>query len=1058
MKVILKRCAAMSVYAFTVLVLCLPNILLAQTTIQGTVTNSLNQPLANVSVVVKGITPQIATSTNEQGFYRISVPASAVLQFTFIGYQPVEEAVNGKTNINVKLEAGDQSVEEVVVVAYGTQRKKTLTGAISGVKGTEMRQTRNENPQNMLTGRIAGVRVWQQSAEPGSYRANFDIRGMGAPLVIIDGVPRSIQDFQRLNPADIEDVSVLKDASASIYGVRAANGVMLVTTRKGKEGAIAVNYNGSYTFQRPSNMPFLATAFEAMTLYNERSMNNINGGNHVYTEKDFEDFRTGARRSSDWTSLIFSEVSPQTAHDLSISGGSAKTQYYFGGGYNFQEGFFRSGDLNYHKFNIRTNLTTEITKGLKLELNLAGMSDVQNNPYASSVDIIRNYWAQGMLVPAFADPEGTLINYEGIGLEQNTVPMIYSDISGYRKYKQKTFQSSAALNYDFGTLSESLKGLTARGLISYDYRTDNNAIFRKEYYQYAFDPINNRYNQKLFDLSSPSRMRREFFEKQQILSQFTLNFDRTFGNGHSLNTLVGWETQKNDGDNFYGMKNLAFNSDILFLGVEEGQMTGMNGGLGDYYNEAKQAALGRVNYGFKDRYIAEFQFRYDASSRFFKDNRWGFFPSGSAAWRISEEPFFKSIDALKFVDQLKVRASYGLLGDDIGNNWNFDWVSGYNYPATSGNAENGYYNQYAPGYLFGDQYITGVTRRGIPNQFLTWFEATALNVGVDFDAWNGKFGFTLDYFDRRRHGLFNRRLGDFPTVIGMEAPLENANSDQHFGLELELRHRNQIGDFGYSLRGIATITRNKYLVGVQNGPYANSYRKWRDDNLNQRYQGQQFGYLSDGRFMDWNDIRNYPIYTERDQLPGDYKYVDWNGDGEISGLDEHPFAFDQTPWMNFSLNMQANYKNFDLAMLFQGSALGSMEYKEPLYAIWGSNGGGTLTQYLDRWRPVDPNADPYDPATEWIPGYYAYTGRYPRGNSEFNRVSTSYLRLKSLELGYTLPAFAKNPNMRLRVFANTYNVFTITAVKFVDPEHPDSDLGRMYPLNKTYTVGASLNF
>lgn len=1040
--------------------LLLPGWLWAQSQVSGVVTSSTGQPLIGVSVLVKGSSPQLATSTDLEGRYSLQVPSGAVLRYTFVGYRTLEEQVGNRSRVDVQLEADDSTLDEVVVVGYGTQKKVTLTGAVSGVKGTEMRATKNENPQNMLTGRIAGVRVWQRSAEPGNYAANFDIRGMGAPLVIIDGVPRSIDDFQRLNPNDIEDISVLKDASASIYGVRSANGVMLVTTRKGREGAVSVGYNGSFTFQKPSNMPFLADAFEAMTLYNEKSMNNINGGSIIYTEEDFEAFRNGSRRSSDWTSLIFSNVSPQTSHDLSISGGSAKTQYYIGAGYASQEGFFKTGDLNYNKMNLRTNITTEIVNGLKFDINLAGMADQQNNPYSSSVDIIRNYWRQGMLFPAYADPEGTMLNYEGLDLEQNTVAMIDSDISGYRKYKKKTFQSSASLNYDFGTLSESLQGFTAKALLSYDYRTDNNSIFRKEYDQYAFDPITNSYLQKTYELSSPNRMRREFYEKQQILSQVTLNYDRLFAEKHQVGVVLGWETQKNDGDNFYALKNLAFPADKLFLGMEDGRMTGMSDALSDYYEEAKQAALGRVNYDYKGRYIAEFQFRYDGSSRFIKGNQWGFFPSGSAAWRISEEPFFQAIEALNFVDQFKIRASYGVLGNDldVNNNWDFGWIGGYEYPATSENSENGYYNHYVPGYVFGNQFITTLSRKAFANPNITWFESKTFNVGVDMEAWNGKFGFTLDYFDRRRSGLFQRRTSTFPTVIGAMAPLENVDSDQHVGLELELRHRNQIGDFGYSIKTIATITRNKYLFGAEKGPWKNSYDRWRNDNLNNRYQGIQFGYESDGRFMDWNDIRTYPIYTERDILPGDYKYIDWNGDGEISGLDEHPFAFDQTPWVNFSANLQANYKNIDLAMLFQGSALGSMEYKEPLYSIWGTNGGGTLTQYLDRWHPVDPTADPYDPSIAWEQGHYAFTGRYPETNSEFNRVSTSYLRLKSLELGYTLPTFNKHPNMRLRVFANTYNLFTITAVKFVDPEHPDDDLGRMYPLNKTYTMGVSMTF
>ncbi len=245
---------------------------------------------------------------------------------------------------------------------------------------------------------------------------------------------------------------------------------------------------------------------------------------------------------------------------------------------------------------------------------------------------------------------------------------------------------------------------------------------------------------------------------------------------------------------------------------------------------------------------------------------------------------------------------------------------------------------------------------------------------------------------------------------------------------------------------------------MDKGPWGNSYDQWRNDNLNNRYQGVQFGFEAAGRFENWNDIWSYPLYKERDVLPGDYKYLDWNGDGEINDLDEHPIAYDQTPWMNFSLSYDCSYRNFDMNLLFQGSALGSMEYKEPLYSIWGSNGGGTLVQYLDRWHPVDPLADPYDPETEWVSGYYGFTGHYPRSNSEFNRVSTAYLRLKSIEFGYTLPKVNILPSMNLRVFANAYNLFTITGVKFVDPEHPDDDLGRMYPLSKTYTLGVSVKF
>ena len=1024
--------------------------------VKGIVKDDSNEPLIGVSVALKGATS--GTITNVDGEYTIDAPGNATLVFTYIGYNPKEIKVAGQATVNVVLKEDAVNLDGVVVVGYGTQKKVTLSGAVAGLKGETMLQTKNENPQNMLTGKVSGVRVWQKSAEPGSYNANFDIRGMGAPLVVIDGVPRSMEDFQRLNPSDIDDISVLKDASAAIYGVRSANGVVLVTTKKGEEGKTRINYSGSFTLQKPISMPKLADAYGAMTYYNETLMNNVNGGSIFYGADAFESFRNGTRKTTDWNSLIIADTAPQTQHDLSISGGSDKIQYFVGLGYLYQEGIFKSGDLNYNKFNLRSNITGELAKGLKFEINLSGMADERHNPYTSSTDIIRNYWKQGVLYPAYADPNNTMLNYEGLDLQQNTVAMMTSDISGYRKYKKKSFQSSGALTFDFGTISDELKGLSAKLLASYDYKTDNNTIFRKEYYQYAYDVDTDTYNKRLYELSSPNQLRREFYDKQQILSQIVLNYNKVFNDIHTVGGTIGWETQKNNGDNFYGLKKLAFGTDHLLAGVEQGQLTGMSDKIADYYDEAKQAMIGRASYDYASRYIAEFQFRYDGSSRFHPDHRWGFFPSASAAWRVSEEPFFKSIDALSFVNQLKFRASYGELGDDLADSWNYEWLPGYTYPSTSGNAENGYNNQYAPGYIFGGEFITGMTPKALPNYDITWYKAKTFNIGVDFDGWNGLFGFTLDYFNRKRTGMFARNTSEFPTVIGGEAPNENANSDRHFGLELELRHRNKIGDFNYGVKGIATITRNKFIKAVNKGPYKNSYDKWRNDNLNDRYQGIQWGFDGAGRYNNWNDIWYNNIYKEKDTLPGDYKYQDWNGDGEINDQDQHPFAFDQTPWLNFSLNLDAQYKNFDLNLLFQGSALGSMEYKEPLRSPWGTYGGGVLQQFMDRWHPVDPTADPYDPTTEWTSGYYAFPGHYAKNNSSFNRVSTAYLRLKSIEFGYTLPKVKALSQANLRVFFNAYNLITITKVKFVDPEHPDDEDGRMYPLNKTFTFGLSLSF
>ena len=1020
--------------------------------VKGKVVDQHNEPIIGATVGVdKG---KAKTVTDIDGNYTLQVPANAQIVVNYIGMKPATQSVGGRRELNFILQDDVNQLADVVVVGYGTQKRGSITGSVAAVKGDEMVRTKNENPQNMLTGRVAGVRVWQKSSEPGSYNNNFDVRGMGTPLVIIDGVPREMSDFQRMNADDIQDISVLKDASASIYGLRSANGVVLVTTKKGQAGHTKFSYNGSYTIQSPKSMPKLLDAYKTMTLYNERNLNNVNGGSKIYTDEMFDEFRNGTRRETDWNNLIFAKTSPQSNHNITVSGGNDKTQFFVSFGTFYQEGFFKSGDLNYQKYNLTSNLTTEVYRGLKLSLNINAMSDKQNNPYCTSTDIIRNYWRQGVLFPAYADEAGTMLNYDGLDLEENTVAKMTADISGYRRYKQSQVLTSGIVEYDFGTLTDVLKGLKAKAMFSYDYHLNNNTIYRKQYYQYAYDPATQTYKQKLYASSAPSNLRREHYDTQQFLSQYTLSYNRDFG-PHSIAAVVGMETQRRTGDNFYAMRNLAFSSPYLFNGVEEGQIA--NSATGGIYSANYNAFIGRLNYSFAQRYLIEGQFRYDGSSKFAKGHHWGFFPSVSLGWVVSDEPWFKKIDFLKGIDQLKLRASYGEMGDDSGAN--YDWVAGYTYPSTSGNSENGYYNQYTPGFIFGSQFVYAATPMAIPNELISWYKAKTLNVGVDFDTNNKLFGFSLDYFSRKMTGLYEYRTSEFPTVIGANPPRENANSSRNFGMELELRHHNRIGrDFVYNVKGIVTITRQKYLTAIQNGPYANAYDQWRNDHLNNRYQGVQFGYEGNGRYQNWDEIWNETLYHEKALLPGDYKYLDWNGDGEINSQDEHPYAFDQTPWMNYSLSFDCAYKGFDFSMLWQGSALGSMSYEEPLYSIWGQNGGGALEQYWDRWHPADENADPYDPNIEWVKGYYAYTGHYPSANSTFNRVSTAYLRLKQIELGYTLPKWKAFPSLNLRVYANAYNLFTITGVKFVDPEHPSDDLGRLYPLNRTYTFGVQVSF
>ena len=1040
-------------------IMVMPVVTFAQSVINvtGTVTDDSDQPVIGASVMVKGSTTGVPTDLD--GKYSIDVPADAVLEFSSVGLRTVDMPVNGRAVINVVLDTDNTFLESVVVVGYGTQKKGSISGAVSAVNNDDIIKTKSENVQNMLTGRIAGLRVYQKSAEPGSYKNDMDIRGMGTPLVIIDGVPRDVADFQRLNSADIENVSVLKDAAAAIYGLRGGNGVILVTTKKGNEGKAKVSYNGSFTFQTPSRMPELASVVDAMTVYNEKGMNAVHNGALAFREDLVEQYRSGALSGEDWNSIILADWSPQTQHDLSISGGTEKIQYYVSMGYTFQDSFFKSGDLNYSKYNLRSNISAELVKGLKLDLNIAGMLDQQNNPYFSSVDIIREYWRQGPLIPAFIDDAQTMYNGQGILDMKNPAAMMTSDISGYRQYDKKTFQTSATLSYDFGTVTDVLKGLKAQGMFSYDYRIDDNEIFRKEFSLYVLDENStDSYVSQAFP-SHTNQLRKENYTKQQTLWNVMLNYDRDFGK-HHVGALIGYEQQVRKGDNYYALADLALGSPTLTAVNGQNQTVGLDNGLANLYDIAYQSLIGRVNYNYDDRYLIEGQFRYDGSSKFAPGHQWGFFPSVSAAWRISEEPFFKD-SALSFINQLKLRVSYGVTGDDNAKDFNYQWVTGYTYQGGQTN-DKGWYNKYAPGYIFGGEWVYGANPQPLANLDISWLTMNTFNVGIDFEAWNGKLGASFDFFRRVRKGMMAASNTELPTVVGATAPWRNANTDCHFGLELELSHRNRVGDFSYEIKGIATITRQRVIHDVSIREFGNRYDAWRNDNLTNRNQGVQFGYEGAGRYESWEDIWSYPIYKENSTLPGDYKYVDWNGDGEISSLDEHPYAYDQNPWLNYSLDFRFGWKNLDFSMLLQGSALGSYCYEEALYNIWGnaSGAGGVLEQYLDRWRPANGSYDIYDPSLEWISGYYAYTGHYPTSNSDFNRVSTAFLRLKSIEIGYTLPKF-KSPAMKdfgLRIYFNAYNPLTITKLKFVDPEHAGDDLGRMYPLNKTYTIGLNLSF
>jgi len=1026
-----------------------------QLTVSGIITDNNGDPLPGVSVVVSST---VGAATDINGRYSVVAPANGSFTVSYLGYKKQVIQVNNRSSINITMAEDTQLIDEVVVVGYGTQRKATLTGAVASIKGEQLVKVRNENVQNMLTGKLPGVRVWQRTSEPGAYDTRFDIRGFSTsplsnnspPLIIIDGVARTMTEFQRLSSNDIEDMSVLKDASASIYGVRAANGVILVTTKKGSStGKTEVNYTGTYTFQVPSGLPDVADVFEYMTMRNWAEQNNSGGKrNPIYSEATFNDYREGNLPAWNWNEWVLKSYAPESEHNFNISGGNSRTQYYFGANYFYQNSFFAGNDRNQKKYNILSNLSTKVFDNLKFDLSISAIIDERNQPYENSDWTIRDYWRMNPMDGPMTNGPEQYYN-QGVTETENPYTMTQASAIGFKQRQRKYIDGQASMTWDI----PGIKGLSLKGLIGYNYNFENYRQYQKRCIQYTYNATTGVYTQGVASRYNINRFRHEQLLKNQMNSQFILNYNGRFEK-NAIGTTVVWESYWRNGDNLFAQRDLLFQRPTLAAGTADNQQGNMLTGSGDYYNRNNNALAGKLNYGFDDKYLAELQFRYDGSSNFAPGYQWGFFPGALVAWRVSEESFIKE-SSLSFIQQLKLRASYGITGDDASGQYQF--MTGYTYPLGAND------RNFSTGYVFNGAWVGSVQNRGIPNPEISWYKSKTLNLGIDFDAWNGLFGFEFDYFNRDRSDLLATRSGGIPTVIGASLPQENINGDRHRGLELQLKHRHQIGGLFYRTSLSSSITRNQRL-NWEERTFNSSRDRWINGRA-YRYEGifrppnqseGTLGYI--GQFQSWEEIWNYPVHRGMDTKPGDYIYEDWNGDGEVNAQDRHPMHFSNTPWLNYSLNFDAAYKNFDLVIQFHGSAMGSLQYGEQL-----RGGSNTLRAMLDRWHPDPevPMADPYDTQTKWVKGYYAFSTQADDG-SAFNIKPIDYLRLRNVEIGYTIKQIK---GLNLRIFASGLNIFTLSHVRNVDPEHPSlitnddgASWGFHYPLNKTLTLGLTLTF
>lgn len=1018
-----------------------------QKTVSGKVTDSSGQPLPGVTVVIKGTTQ--GTVTNADGEYTLAnIPANATLQFSFVGMKMQEIRVAGKTIVNVTLVEETVGIEEVVAVGYGTQKKVSLTGSIASAKSEQIATTKNQNVQNMLTGKISGLRVVQKTSEPGTFSNLFDIRGFGSPLIVIDGVPRD--NICRMDPNEIESISILKDASAAVYGVQAANGVVLVNTKKGKSGKSSIEYTGFYGLQSPIGLPKPVGAIERYTLMNEIYMHNVNNPSIIYSPEEFAPYLDGTKNSTDWYGKVLKSSTPQYQHNLNLSGSSSdgKIDYFVNMGYMYQNGLYKSNDLNYTRYNLRSNINAQITKRIKASFKISGMLDTRNSPQSSDTQIFSALWRSQPNEDYYANNDANYLFRPGYGFHPGA--MADSDISGYIKTNTKLMQSQFELQYEIPYI----KGLLLKSMFSYDVTINDISNYRKAYNLYVYDAAANTYTASANNI--PEQLTRRYNVYPSTLMQLSLNYNKTINKIHNVSALVVYEERTRNMDNFYATREMGLSLDYLFAGVSTNQVG--NSDISGIWKNSNKGLIGKFNYDCNGKYLAEFSFRYDGSSKFPKNKQWGFFPALSTGWRVSEEPFFKEIIQSSIINNFKIRASYGIMGDDAASSYQF--ISGYNYPykGSSGGL--------AGGYIFDGKFVNSIGFRNAPNTNITWYEVKTKNAGIDIDCVNGKLSLSLDVFRRDRDGLLANRLQSLPGTFGSTMPQENLNSDQTNGFEISLTQRGKIKDFIYNITSNLSFARSKYMY-IEQGPSGNSYDNWRN-NFSYRYKDIWFGYGSEGQFESYDQIVNNDYFVGRNVLPGDYIYKDWNNDGTIDSMDKHPIATTTNPTsddkqnyplINFGVNLSLEYKGFDLNLLFQGAAQSYVAYREQLLTplAWYGN---ALDMFLDRWHPVDPTADPYNPDTEWIHGYYAYTGTTVDENSGFNIQNAAYLRLKSAEFGYTLPKtwINKVGIEGLRLFVNGYNLFTITNVNGIDPEHPSENYGYTYPICRTINTGVTVRF
>ncbi len=1006
--------------------------------VSGTIVDELNEPIIGASVAEDGTTN--GTLTDMDGNFSLKVASDSKLRVTYVGYTPQTIPVNGKNSFHIILVEDQKILDEVVVVGYGVQKKATLTGAVASINGDELAKVSQPSLKASMLGKVSGIRFQQTNGEPGNDGGTFDIRGYGDPLTIIDGVERP---FSQIDPNEIESVTVLKDASASVYGFKGANGVIIVKTKQGAGGKPRINYSYNIGLQAPVKNLEMMDAYEYAYYRNEALMNT--GQPAKYSDEELEKYRTGSDPinypTTDWYDATVRSVATKQQHNLNISGGSEQIKYFFSFGYLTQDGILKSSQ-SYDRYNFRSNITTKITDKLTAEVGLGGRLEDRKYPYYLGDEGIKVFTAiksNAPNVPIYANNNNKYY-FNSDNNELNPVAMLDRDATGHKDKRNMEFNSQIALSYQI------TKGLTAKAFAAFDYTEERRDELKKEFSQYTYDQANDKYNSltrvavgELLKTSHP------YYKTTQ---QYSLNYLNTFNSVHNVSGLFLFEWKEVNDDELSGKRLYSLTTAIPEL--NQGDIDGQEA-TGNSKEEKYGGFVGRFNYDYLGKYLAEFSFRYDGSSKTSPDHRWGFFPAVSGGWRLSEEPFIK--EAIPFMDNFKIRGSWGKVGDDSGLGAS-QFISGWLFPRGS--------------YIFGGSgssaIITpGIQEANLANRDIFWYKVQTTNIGFDASFWNNKLSLEFDYFYRKTTGKYAKRELSLPSTAGFPLPQENLNSDDNRGFELVVGTNQKINDFQFQIKGNVSYSRAKDLY-MEQGYALNKYLYYKDANKTgypYRYKNITWGYEAIGQFQSYDEIYNSPVQDGKANSslrPGDIKYQDINTDGVIDEKDEKIIGKGAFPDINFGLSLNGTWRNFDFDILFQGACNYTQmvnAYKNPFR---GPGEGNGFKMWTDRWHKADYN----DPNSEWIPGKFpslrTATNDNNSRNSTFWATDAYYIRLKSIEIGYTIPKsiLSKVGVQNVRVYVNAYNPLTITNVKYTDPEAVEGWMSFYYPQLKVYSFGINI--